>query len=49
MKTTITYATPVHLVVDRHPNLATWVEELTTTNFGPNSNHRATLRRGLPF
>ncbi len=33
----------VHLVVDRHPNLESWTTELTTTNFGPNTNHRAAI------
>jgi len=37
------FGAEVHLVVDRHPNLASWTEELTTTNFGPNSNHRAAI------
>lgn len=37
------FGAEVHLIVDRHPNLASWVEELTTTNWGPNSNHRAAV------
>jgi len=37
------FGAEVHLVVDQHPNFESWVEELTTTNFGPNSNHRAAV------
>ena len=37
------FGAEVHLVVDRHPELNSWVEELTTTNWGPNSNHRAAV------
>lgn len=37
------FGAEVHLVVDRHPAFTTWAEELTTTNWGPNSNHRAAV------
>lgn len=37
------FGAEVHLVVDLHPELNSWVEELTTTNWGPNSNHRAAV------
>ncbi len=33
----------VHLVVDAHPELNSWTEELTTTNWSPNFNHRAAI------
>ena len=37
------FGAEVHVVVDKHPALTTWVEELTTTNWGPNMNHRAAV------
>ncbi len=37
------FGAEVHVVVDAHPEFASWVTELTTTNFGPNTNHRAAV------
>lgn len=37
------FSAEVHLVVDIHPEFTTWAEELTTTNFTINSNHRAAI------
>lgn len=33
----------IHLIVDRHPEPNSWTEELTTTNWSPNFNHRAAI------
>ncbi|MEM6710191.1 MAG: hypothetical protein AAF648_15535 [Pseudomonadota bacterium] len=33
----------IHLIVDRHPELVSWSEDLTTTNWSPNFNHRAAI------
>lgn len=37
------FSAEVHIVVDIHPSFLSWVTELTTTNFVPNSNHRAAV------
>lgn len=37
------FSSEVHIVVDIHPDFTTWAEELTTTNFTVNSNHRAAI------